>query len=116
MSTPDPAGLEGAVHFRVTGIDRYAFPDPVEETHMVLRVHYLNPEDRLRGATFDLPPDTYATYREAVDAAITSGATYWVILDPAEMASTPHPRGMTAVDRLLQAIADQQTVPSETKD
>lgn len=116
MNTIDPAGPESAVHFRVAAIDHYAFPEPVRETHTVLRVHYLNPADRLRGAAFDLPPGTYVAYRDAIDAALTSGATYWVVWGPDAISGIPHQRGTTAAERLLQAIADRQIVPPETED
>ena len=113
MSTTNPAAPDGVVHFQVVAIERFSLPDPVREEHMVLRVHYLNPEDALRGATFDLPPETYATYRDSIDAALTTGATYWVAWDTSVMAPLPHRRGTTAADRLLQAIAANQLVSSD---
>lgn len=47
----------GSIHFRVVAIERFALPDSAKQHHMVLRVEYLDPEDPLRGALFELAPD-----------------------------------------------------------
>ncbi len=104
------------VRFRVATIEPFSLPNPAKQTHMVLRVEYLNPEDQLRGAIFELDPEQYLPYREAIDAAIASGATYWVNWHEITPANTVHEKGDTAARHLLEAIGDKQVVSSETEE
>jgi hypothetical protein len=101
------------IRFRVVAIERFALPDPINQDHTMLSVHYLNPAHALRGASFDLSPAAYAAYRDALGEALESGATYWVIWDAPVPSGIPHQRGQTAVDRLLRAIGDKQIVSDE---
>ena len=56
---PDATPQE-PIRFRVAAIERFALPNLVKQHHMVLRVEYLDPEDPLRGASFDLSPSGQA--------------------------------------------------------
>ncbi|HEV2125807.1 MAG TPA: hypothetical protein VGW38_23880 [Chloroflexota bacterium] len=113
MSTTDPAGPEDAIHFRVTAIERFSLPNPVKQNHMVLRVEYTNPKDRLRGASFEIPAEWYLTYQGAIADALASGVTYWVDWDYSATPGFPLRQGDTVAQRLLKAIADRQIVPED---
>ncbi len=103
----------GTTHFRVAAVERFSLPDPVKQHHIMLRVEYLNPEDRLRGATFELSPEWYLPYRDVIDEAILTQEVYWVDWDYSQTPGYPLRHGDTVAQRLLGAIRDRQIVPEE---
>ncbi len=102
------------VRFRVTTIEPFSLQDPAKQTHMMLRVEYADPEDQLRGAIFELDPEQYLPYREGITAAIASGATYWVNWSGTTTSNATHAKGDTVAQHLLDAIANEQVLSTET--
>jgi hypothetical protein len=94
------------VHFRVKRVGTNPRSGPLSPEELVVTIERIGAAEIQLG----ISSSQFEPYRAAVVAAIASGAVYWVDWDYSKPTAAPHHADETMLDRLLNAIRDDQRV------
>jgi hypothetical protein len=106
MTRADDVSQVSPVQFRLKRVGANPRPHQLSPNELVVTIERIGASEIELG----ISSAQFEPYRAAVIAAIESGAVYWVDWDYARPTAAPHHADETMLDRLLNAVRNDQRV------